>query len=39
LLSAVRKIGYTKTRGRRAAIGDASAAALKEIQRIQPQMT
>jgi acetolactate synthase I/II/III large subunit len=39
LLSAVRKIGYTKTHGRRATIRDASAATLKEIQRIQPQMT
>src|SRR5580692_622347 len=38
LLAAVRKIGYTKTRGRRAAIRDASAAALKQIQQIQPQM-
>jgi acetolactate synthase-1/2/3 large subunit len=38
LLAAVRKNGYTKTRGRRAAIRDASAAALKEIQQVQPQM-
>jgi acetolactate synthase-1/2/3 large subunit len=38
LLAAVRKAGYTKTRGRRAAIRDASAAALTEIQQIQPQM-
>ena len=38
LLAAVRKIGYSKTSGRRAAIRDASAAALKEIQKIQPQM-
>jgi acetolactate synthase-1/2/3 large subunit len=38
LLSAVRKAGYSKTSGRRAAIRDASAAALREIQRIQPQM-
>ena len=38
LLAAVRKVGYAKTSGRRAAIRDASAAALKEIQKIQPQM-
>jgi acetolactate synthase-1/2/3 large subunit len=38
LLSAVRKAGYRKTNGRRAAICDASASALREIQRIQPQM-
>jgi acetolactate synthase-1/2/3 large subunit len=38
LLSAVRKAGYKKTSGRRAAIRDASAAALREIERIQPQM-
>jgi acetolactate synthase I/II/III large subunit len=38
LLSAVRKTGYSKTSGRRAAIRDASASALREIQRIQPQM-
>ena len=38
LLAAIRKAGYTKTRGRRAAIRDASAEALKQIQRIQPQM-
>jgi acetolactate synthase I/II/III large subunit len=38
LLAAVRKAGYTKTRGRRAAIREASAAALQEIQKIQPQM-
>ena len=38
LLAAVRKNGYTKTRGRRTAIRDASAAALKEIQQVQPQM-
>src|SRR3984957_12536022 len=38
LLSAVRKAGYRKTNGRRAAIRDASASALREIQRIQPQM-
>jgi acetolactate synthase I/II/III large subunit len=38
LLSTVKKIGYAKTSGRRAAIRQASAAALKEIQKIQPQM-
>jgi acetolactate synthase I/II/III large subunit len=38
LLAAVRKAGYTKTRGRRAAIREASAAALEQIQKIQPQM-
>jgi acetolactate synthase-1/2/3 large subunit len=38
LLTAVRKQGYSKTSGRRAAIRDASAATLKEIQSIQPQM-
>ena len=38
LLAVVRKNGYTRTRGRRAAIRDASAAALNEIQQIQPQM-
>src|SRR5216684_5674473 len=38
LLAAVRKAGYAKTSGRRAAIREASAAALREIQKIQPQM-
>ena len=38
LLAAVRKRGYAKTGGRRAAIREASAAALKEIQQVQPQM-
>ena len=38
LLAAVRKLGYTKTAGRRTAIRDASAATLKDIQKIQPQM-
>jgi len=38
LLAAVRKAGYTKTSGRRAAIRDASATALREIQKVQPQM-
>jgi acetolactate synthase-1/2/3 large subunit len=38
LLAAVRKRGYSKTKDRRAAIRDASAAAQKQIQAIQPQM-
>jgi acetolactate synthase-1/2/3 large subunit len=38
LLAWVRKIGYAKTSGRRAAIREASAVALKEIQQVQPQM-
>jgi acetolactate synthase-1/2/3 large subunit len=38
LLAAVRKAGYTKTSGRRAAIRDASATALQQIQSVQPQM-
>jgi len=38
LLAAVRKRGYKKTGGRRAAICEASAAALREIQQVQPQM-
>src|SRR5450631_2276613 len=38
LLAAVRKRGYTKTSGRRAAVREASAAALQEIQKVQPQM-
>jgi acetolactate synthase-1/2/3 large subunit len=38
LLAAVRKLGYSKTSGRRAAIREASAAALREIQSVQPQM-
>ncbi len=38
LLAAVRKRGYAKTSGRRVAIREASAAALKEIQQVQPQM-
>ena len=33
-----RKAGYKKTSGRRAAIREASAAALQEIQKVQPQM-
>jgi acetolactate synthase I/II/III large subunit len=39
LLAAVRKRGYSKTSGRRAAIREATAAAQQEIQRIQPQMS
>ncbi|MCP4620103.1 MAG: hypothetical protein GY844_27150 [Bradyrhizobium sp.] len=38
LVTAVRKAGFCKTAGRRAAIREATAAAEKEIQRIQPQM-
>jgi acetolactate synthase-1/2/3 large subunit len=38
LLAAVSKVGYSKTSGRRATIRDASAAALQEIQKVQPQM-
>jgi acetolactate synthase-1/2/3 large subunit len=38
LLAAVSKAGYSKSSGRRAAIRDASAAALQEIQKVQPQM-
>jgi acetolactate synthase-1/2/3 large subunit len=38
LLIAVRKQGYKKTSGRRAAIREASATSLQEIQEIQPQM-
>jgi acetolactate synthase-1/2/3 large subunit len=38
LLAAVRRNGYTKTNGRRAAIREATAAAQQEIQKIQPQM-
>src|SRR5437868_14645306 len=38
LLQAVRKTGYKKTSGRRAAIREASSAALQEIQQVQPQM-
>jgi acetolactate synthase-1/2/3 large subunit len=39
LLAAVAKAGYRKTSGGRAAIREASAAALQEIQKVQPQMT
>jgi acetolactate synthase-1/2/3 large subunit len=38
LLAAVAKAGYRKTSGGRAAIREASAAALQEIQKVQPQM-
>src|SRR6202042_3703113 len=38
LLAAVRKRGYRKTSGRRATIREASAAALQQIQSVQPQM-
>jgi acetolactate synthase-1/2/3 large subunit len=38
LLAAVSKAGYSRTSGRRATIRDASAAALQEIQKVQPQM-
>src|SRR5882672_3888612 len=38
LLAAVSKAGTRKTAGRRAAIREASAAASKEIQAVQPQM-
>ena len=38
LLAAVRKQGYSKSSGRRAAIVEASATTLQEIQSIQPQM-
>jgi acetolactate synthase-1/2/3 large subunit len=38
LTAAVSKAGYSKTSGRRATIRDASAAALQEIQKVQPQM-
>ena len=38
MLAAVRKAGYRKTAGRRAAIREATAAAQEEIQKVQPQM-
>ncbi|WP_050626327.1 thiamine pyrophosphate-dependent enzyme [Bradyrhizobium viridifuturi] len=38
LVAAVRKVGYSKTSGRRAAIREATAATEQEIQRVQPQM-
>ena len=37
-VAAVKKAGYSKTSGRRAAIREATAAAQQEIQKIQPQM-
>ena len=38
MLAAVRKVGYRKISGRRGEIADATAAAQKEIQQVQPQM-
>jgi acetolactate synthase I/II/III large subunit len=38
LLAAVRRQGYKRTSGRRDAIREASAAAHREIQKVQPQM-
>lgn len=38
LLDAVRKQGYSKTSGRRAAIREATSAAQQQIQSVQPQM-
>jgi acetolactate synthase-1/2/3 large subunit len=38
LITAVSKAGRSKTAGRRAAIREASAASLQEIQQVQPQM-
>jgi acetolactate synthase I/II/III large subunit len=38
LLAAVRRVGYAKQKGRRAAIREASATAHAQIQAIQPQM-
>ncbi|WP_375161226.1 thiamine pyrophosphate-dependent enzyme [Bradyrhizobium sp. RDT46] len=38
LVTAVKKAGYARTRGRREAIREATATAQAEIQRIQPQM-
>jgi acetolactate synthase-1/2/3 large subunit len=38
LLAAVRKAGYRRDSGRRAAIREASATSLAEIQQVQPQM-
>ena len=38
LVAAVRKAGYSKTSGRRAAIREATATTEQEIQRVQPQM-
>jgi acetolactate synthase-1/2/3 large subunit len=38
LVAAVKKAGYSKTSGRRAAIREATAAAQQETQKVQPQM-
>src|ERR1700761_3900184 len=38
LIAAVRKAGYSKTSGRRAALREATAAAQADIQKMQPQM-
>src|SRR5437588_5820916 len=38
LAAAVKKAGFSKTSGRRAAIREATAAAQQEIQKVQPQM-
>jgi acetolactate synthase I/II/III large subunit len=38
LVAAVNKVGYRKTSGRRAAIREATGAAQREIQKVQPQM-
>src|SRR6267378_3802968 len=38
LAAAVKKAGFSKTSGRRAVIREATAAALREIQKVQPQM-
>lgn len=38
LLAAMRKVGFTRSAGRRQEIRDASARALKDIQAVQPQM-
>jgi len=38
LLASLRKAGYKRSSGRRAAIREASAAALQDIQRVQPQL-
>lgn len=38
LLAAVRKVGYSKMRGRRAEIREATAIALQQVQQVQPQM-
>jgi acetolactate synthase I/II/III large subunit len=38
LLGAIRRVGYRKSVGRRATIREATAAAQKDIQKVQPQM-